>query len=648
MVTFGTPFASATFSRVSTTLTSNVILSNLRRNQEDLFRIQEQLSTGYQIIRPSDDPIGANRVQDFTQRISQGEQFVRNIDTAQGRLTMSDASLSEANEIANRARELLLSQAQSTATAQTRLVAAQEVTQLLQEAVNLANIRYEDRYLYGGSRTGSAPFALLGSDVVFRGDLSEFRADVADGLRVSTNVTAGVFGALSSDLRGLDPATLQPVDLDPQVTVSTRLADLNGGRGVGSGSIQVTGSGTATIDFRVARTVGDVVDLINARTGDTGVSASVIPGGLQLTSASPITVQEVAGGRTAADLGILGTAVTSPLNGTDLDPLITKDTLVGDLFGGAGLDPAGIVVTNASSSQTLTVTFGADVFAASRSIEQMLSAINASNAQVEARLNEAGTGIDLFSRLSGARLTVSENGGATAAQLGLLSTLGRARLEDLNGGAGVGSIDGPDIRITKMDGTQILLDVDGAASVQGLVDALDADPDLSAAIVGSSIVITDTSAANGTLTIENVNGSYAATNLGIAGTVTGAGPQVISGSALTCAGVQVEGIFTALIRLRDALNANDTAAINAAAGRIDAAQNKILDARTGLGAKINSLDLTKNRLSQEKLELEKLRSSTRDADLAEAASRFQLQMTVLQASLATAARIMETNIFNYL
>jgi flagellar hook-associated protein 3 FlgL len=81
---------------------------------------------------------------------------------------------------------------------------------------------------------------------------------------------------------------------------------------------------------------------------------------------------------------------------------------------------------------------------------------------------------------------------------------------------------------------------------------------------------------------------------------------------------------------------------------LDVSQDRVLDARSNAGSRISSMELTKNRLEQESLELERLRSSTQDADLTEVATRFQIQQTVLEASLATAARILQTNIFNYI
>ena len=83
----GMSFVSSTFSRVSSVLSRNVFLSNMRRNNEDLLQVQEQLSTGRRILRLSDDPVGAHRVLDFNLRISRDTQYLRNLEGGISRLT---------------------------------------------------------------------------------------------------------------------------------------------------------------------------------------------------------------------------------------------------------------------------------------------------------------------------------------------------------------------------------------------------------------------------------------------------------------------------------------------------------------------------------------------------------------------------------
>jgi flagellar hook-associated protein 2 len=88
------------------------------------------------------------------------------------------------------------------------------------------------------------------------------------------------------------------------------LSELNGGAGVSSGSIEITDrSGkSATINLAGASTITDVVNDIN-NNGQIGVKASIVGDQIQLnditgSTVANLQVQEVNGGKTAADLGL--------------------------------------------------------------------------------------------------------------------------------------------------------------------------------------------------------------------------------------------------------------------------------------------------------------------------------------------------------
>ena len=314
-------------------------------------------------------------------------------------------------------------------------------------------------------------------------------------------------------------------------------------------------------------------------------------------------------------------------------------------MGGTFTSSGGLTITNTTPGQTYTATIPASAFAAGNTVEQMLNAINSCDAYVTAQISDDGQRIELLSRLSGGRLRVAENGGTTAAELGLLSTLSRSRLADLNGGVGVGSDPGADIRIVKKNGNELLIDVDNLDTVQDLLDEINNDPDLTATITGlDQIQITDASIGAANLTIRNVGPGLTATQLGIEGSA----PVTLTGTALAGAGEQPEGIFTALIRLRDGLIANDNDSIMGAGRLLDVSQDKLNSGRSEAGSRLLTLEFTRDRLELESTEMEKFRSETRDVDLAAVATRFTIQQTILEASLATAARILDTNLLKFL
>lgn len=663
MAIFGTPFVSSTFSRVTGELSRSVILANLSRSEAASLDAQEQLATGRRIVRPSDDPIGTNVVLDFELEITRREQFDRTIDTAAARVERTDFVLQQAKGILDRARVIALAQANDTATPDTRRAAALEIDQLLAEAVSLGNTRVEGRFIFGGNRSDLPPFAFADGAVVYQGDEEEQRTLVAEGLTISTSLSgARAFNALSGEIRGT-------VDLDPGVLGSTRLAVLNRGEGVRLGSILV-GDGVLTpqvIDLTGSETLANVIDRINAVSGATGVTASVSPApplgtgnGIRLSTGTGIVVvDEVGGGQTARDLGIFTGPVGAPapppgFEGSDLDPVLTRQTTLAELFDAAGgLDPTGLRITNAFPGQPGTPV---DVsLAGAATIEDVLNRINNAGVFVEARINEAGDGIDVVSRLNGGRMRIEEIGaGTTAAQLGIFSTLGTTRVEDLNNGLGLDTaVAGDDLQFTLSDGSVIRVDLSGAETVQDVIDLINTDPENGAgfltasvnALTGDSLLLTDSSGGTGTFTVRSLNGSRAAENLQIDVAAVGG---TITGDSLQPAGVQSRSIFTVLVRLREALETNNRPFLDAAIRQIDPAQRGLEDAISLTGSRGARLEATKLRITEEKLQFERLLTGIRDADIAEVATRLQVQQVTLQASLAAAARILQMTLFNFL
>ena len=130
-------------------------------------------------------------------------------------------------------------------------------------------------------------------------------ADPADGRLISAKVptTPGDRAGGVLDGTGIAPAG-GTVTLD---ALSTRLADLRGGQGVASGSIEILfGASRAVVDLSSAESVRDVKELIeNATANAVSVDLNTSGKGLELIfTGTALTVNEVSNGRTARDLGI--------------------------------------------------------------------------------------------------------------------------------------------------------------------------------------------------------------------------------------------------------------------------------------------------------------------------------------------------------
>ncbi len=153
-----------------------------------LAEAQEVVSTGRRLNRLSDDPGGALRALDLRGVERSLDQYERNID--QGRLFLeeTDQVLGQVGEILQRAKELALALANDTQTAQDRQGAATEVRELRSRLLSLANTLVAGRYLFGGFRNGSAPFAGGLGGVTYSGDGGEISIPVSASANTALNL----------------------------------------------------------------------------------------------------------------------------------------------------------------------------------------------------------------------------------------------------------------------------------------------------------------------------------------------------------------------------------------------------------------------------------------------------------------------------
>ena len=319
--------------RISDQFVRQILLSQVQTDQIDLFRLQMQLSSGRKFQLPSEAPVAALRVMSLQRLLERKEQIKGNLATNQSYLSATDTAMSQISGMMAEVRGVALGVIGTTASDVQRQAAAQQVQQTLQQLVDSGNQNFRGRYLFAGSETMTRPFTLeQGNLVRYDGNEQRLASYGNVDLLFDTNSQGNeVFGAISEPVRG-------SVDLNPVVTRDTRLADLRGGQGIRKGSIAISdGASTQIIDLSQAETVGDVVALIHAHppAGNT-IDLEIIPRGfvLQLAGGN-LTINEVGGGTTAAELGILteNGVGTNPVYSADLDPILRPTARLADVLG---------------------------------------------------------------------------------------------------------------------------------------------------------------------------------------------------------------------------------------------------------------------------------------------------------------------------
>jgi flagellar hook-associated protein 2 len=207
-----------------------------------------------------------------------------------------------------------------------------------------------------------------------------------------------------------------------------QLSRLNGGDGVGRGSISITDrDGTAsTIDLSEASTIQDVIDAINAGgvTADVTAALNASGNGLVITDntggAGNLIIVNVGGATTATDLGIVvNDAVDSQASGDLNRMFINGNTSLENLGGGQGVASGKFRITDSLGvSAEVDLTQGNEV-----TLQDVIDEINSKATSVTAGINATGDGLLLTDTGGGgASLTVENTQSTTATDLGIAGT----------------------------------------------------------------------------------------------------------------------------------------------------------------------------------------------------------------------------------
>ncbi len=161
--------------RISTRQIYTQGVEAFQQQQQKLAKLQQQISTGVRLNKPSDDPAAASRVLELEQDVSVNLQYQANINLAEQRLGQQDSVMKTYGDLLNRVRELAVQGNNGPLDQASRNAIAAELDQRLSELYSLANTTDANGdYLYAGFQNDNLPFtrATTGSidHVSFNGD----------------------------------------------------------------------------------------------------------------------------------------------------------------------------------------------------------------------------------------------------------------------------------------------------------------------------------------------------------------------------------------------------------------------------------------------------------------------------------------------
>jgi flagellar hook-associated protein 3 FlgL len=653
-----TTFYPVSNGRATSQLGITRLLFQINHDELAIQDLQTQLSTGRRINLPSQDPAAAIRGLAAQRQLEFKAQVDDNLSSADTILGASESTLAQAQSILNEMRGVAVESVGTTFSPEEVDAYVSQVQAAIDKLLELGNSKFRDQYIFSGSDVLAPPLVASGDTIQFKANAEDLNTISDFSTNIAANVTANdAFGVKSSRV-------VSSVDLNPSLAASTQLSRLNRGDGIRGGAISFSdGVEKLEIDLANAFTISDVIESINGKKlSGRNLEASLSSSGLVIRYEDGLPgilrIDEVGSGFTAADLGINNSESTgiSPVLGTDLNPVVTLSTKLSQLFNGVGL-PGGELFQIKQGDKTFAIPTANLV-----TVEDLINRIHSSGAQVNATIDPSGRFLAIQSTESGSALSIGENGGTLATRLGIRTMSVNTQLSDLNFGQGIFIKEqSDDLILTRTNGSKLAINLDGAQTVGDVLNRINNNVDnfnpstrivASLSTQGNGIVLT---AANGSqpITVQNAGGSGAAWGLGLVprGQDTGtaqfsSGSFTIRGSDVS--GVEVEGVFSTLIRLRQAVAGGNTEDMERITSALDDDIQRMSLARGLVGTRQQSIQRSLDLSAEQQVQLKQLESNELDADLAQVISDLTAREAALQASLKLMGQSSRLSLFDYI
>ncbi len=276
--------------KVSTKLFNQQQLKNFSSLNEEIQKTQNKISTGKNILLASDDPTGSVQLSGLQVILGRINQYNKNIESSNERLTLMDKNLENINTIMVRAQELIIQASSDVLGPSDRESLALEIDEMKQEVLSIANAQDSNgSFLFSGYKTSTLPFVKDNNGLVnYFGDRGVSSLSISESNVMQTTLDGG---SLFQNVIDNNQTSFSLFELleDISASIRTAAAGVNGVKSIaqaelsiynqnpGEWSFDLSGSnGTENIKVEI---VGDnpteIVDKINLFVVNTGVTASL-------------------------------------------------------------------------------------------------------------------------------------------------------------------------------------------------------------------------------------------------------------------------------------------------------------------------------------------------------------------------------------
>ena len=202
--------------RISTSQITQQSIDSILQRQSELVKTQQQVSSGKTLLSSADDPVAAVQILGLQREISLADQYLLNADKADNKLSVTDGILDSATNILQRVRELAIQALNDTNDAAARQGIAEEMTQLNEALVGLANTQDANgEFLFSGYQSGTQAFDP--TTYTYGGDSGQRQLRVGSGYLVEINEPGNtIFGDGAASVFQLIQDFAADISVDPR------------------------------------------------------------------------------------------------------------------------------------------------------------------------------------------------------------------------------------------------------------------------------------------------------------------------------------------------------------------------------------------------------------------------------------------------
>lgn len=146
--------------RITNKMLATSFLGDMRRNLNNMQKLQSQLSSGKEIRKPSDNPFKVARSMQLHTDIEANKQYNENIKDTSNWLDATDTALDQVTNVFQRVRELMVSAGNAGYGSDEKKAIKDEINQKVEELTQILNTNFDGKYIFGGTKGTSKPMGV--------------------------------------------------------------------------------------------------------------------------------------------------------------------------------------------------------------------------------------------------------------------------------------------------------------------------------------------------------------------------------------------------------------------------------------------------------------------------------------------------------